>query len=102
MGKPLSRDKMHRTAGWRYKSSKELHAAFDYGVSIGTPIFGVRDGKILKVKDDIKDLDPDVDGQSLDPTNFIAQRIKYKGAKATVTYVHISQHAALVKEGDDV
>jgi hypothetical protein len=101
MGKPLSRNKMHRTAGWRYPSSKELHAAFDYGVDIGTPIFAVRGGKILKVVDHIKNLDPDVDGQSGDDPNFIAQRIKYRGAKATVLYVHISKNA-FVSDGDEV
>jgi hypothetical protein len=101
MGKPLPRKKMNRTAGWRYPSSNNLHAAFDYGVSIGTPVFAVRAGKILKVVDDIKNLEPNRDGNSGDPPNFIAQRIKYKGAKATVTYVHISKNA-FVAEGDEV
>jgi hypothetical protein len=102
MGKPLSRTMMkNRTAGWRYPSSGELHAAFDYSVPIGTPIFAVRGGKILKVVDKIKNLEPDEDGKSGDPPNFIAQRIKYKGARATVFYVHISKRA-FVDELDEV
>jgi len=102
MGKPLPRKNMKsRTAGWRYSSNNELHAAFDYEVPIGTPVFAVRRGKILKVVDHIKNMKPDEDGKSGDPPNFITLRIKYKGAKATVTYVHISKRA-FVNEGDEV
>ena len=100
MGKPLPRKNMDWTAGWRY-SNGNLHAAFDYGVPIGTPVFAVRAGKILKVVDDIKNLKPNEDGNPGDDPNFITQRITYKGAKATVTYVHISKKA-FVEEGDQV
>ena len=100
MGKPLSRKNMNRTAGWRY-SNGTLHAAFDYGVPIHTPVFAVRAGKIMKVVDNIPNLGLDEDGKSGDPPNFILQRIKYKGARATVIYAHLSPHV-LVNEGDHV
>jgi len=92
---------MNKTAGWRYPSDNQLHAAFDYQTSIGTPVFAVRRGKILKVVDNIKNLGLNENGESGDPPNFITQRIKHKGAKATVTYVHISKNA-FVKAGDEV
>jgi hypothetical protein len=100
MGKPLSRKNMNRTAGWRY-SSGTLHAAFDYGVDLHTPVFAVRPGKILKVVDNIPNLDKDVDGQPNTPANFILQGIKFKGDKATVIYAHLSPHV-LVNQGDQV
>ena len=102
MGKPLPRTNMkNRTAGWRYPTSKALHAAFDYEAPIGTPVFAVRAGKILKVVDHIKNLEPSQDGESGDPPNFITQRIKFRGQNATVIYVHISKRA-FVKEGEEV
>jgi hypothetical protein len=102
MGKPLSRKQMkQRTAGWRYPGNNKLHAAFDYSVEIGTPIFAVRGGRIEAIVDNIPNLDKDEDGQPNTPPNFIAQSIKYKGARATVLYVHISPHA-FVNKNDPV
>jgi hypothetical protein len=102
MGKPLSRKNMKRTAGWRY-SNGTLHAAFDYGVPIHTPVFAVRAGKILKVVDSIPNLRADENGKSGDPPNFILQRVKFRGAHATVIYAHISPRPPdLVHEGDHV
>lgn len=89
MGKPLSRDLMDRSAGWRY-SNGVLHAAFDYRVPIRTPIFAVRKGRITRVELSQPNLDVDVDGKSGDRPNFIQQRVTYKGVDATVTYAHVS------------
>ena len=92
---------MSRPIGWRYPTSHNLHAAFDYGVPIHTPVFAVRAGKILKVVDSIPNLGVQENGESGDPPNFILQGIKYKGAKATVIYVHLSPRVR-VREGDHV
>jgi hypothetical protein len=101
MGKPIARKVIPRpSAGWRY-SNNTLHAAFDYSVPIGTPVFAVRAGRILKVVDHIPNLAPDEDGPSGAPANFIPEAIKFKGDRATVAYAHLSPHA-LVAEGDEV
>lgn len=92
---------MQRTAGWTYPSSGSIHAGVDFGVDIGTPVFAVRDGTILKVVDNIPNLRPDQDGESGDPPNFILQEITYKNEPATVVYLHLSPRIRL-KEGDPV
>ena len=47
MARPLGTKNLVLKAGWRY-SSRDLHASFDYEATIGTPVFAVRDGHILK------------------------------------------------------
>jgi peptidase M23-like protein len=91
---------MHLTAGWTY-SSGAIHAGYDYGVDIGTLVFAVRHGHILRIVDNIRNMDPGDDGKSGDPPNFILQGIMYKGDPATVVYLHVSPNV-LVKEGEEV
>ena len=100
MALPLRKQDLNRTAGWLY-SSGNIHAGFDYAVDIGTPVFAVRKGPILKTVDDIPNLSPQKDGQSGDPPNFILEAIQYKGEPATVIYLHVSPHLP-VKAGDEV
>jgi len=88
------------TAGWKYPSGG-IHAGFDYSVPIGTPLFAVRGGTILLMRDTIPNMDPGQDGKSGDPANFIMLRIMYKKHPATVLYLHISPNAK-VKQGDEV
>ena len=97
---PLSAKKLNLTARWLYPSGK-IHAGYDYSVPIGTPVFAVRRGRILKTRDDIDNLPTDKDGKSGDPPNFILQAIHYKHQPATVVYMHVSPHV-LVNEGDEV
>lgn len=100
MNMPLSRKNMELGTTWRY-SNGEIHAAHDYRVPIGTPIFAVRNGVILHVRDTIKNMPLSKEGKSGDPANFILQGITYKGELATVAYVHVSPNV-LVKPGDRV
>lgn len=97
---PLSPKQLNLTARWLYPSGK-IHAGYDYAVPIGTPVFAVRHGRILKVRDDIRNLPADRDGVSGDPPNFIMQAIHYKREPATIVYLHVSPDV-LVKEGDEV
>jgi hypothetical protein len=90
MALPLPRKEMNLTARWKY-SSGALHAAFDYGVDIGTPLFAVRRGRILRFRDDVRDLHPDANGQSGDPVNFLMLGIRFRKQPATVLYLHIKQ-----------
>lgn len=91
---------MNRTAGWLYSSGK-IHAGFDYAVDIGTPVFAVRGGHVLKTVDGIPNLQPERDGQSGDPPNFLLLGTRYKGEPATVIYLHVSPNLP-VKAGDEV
>lgn len=100
MSHPLPVGHRTVTAGWKY-SSGTIHAGFDYSVPIGTPVFAVRKGRILKVVDNVKNLAPHQNGFSGAPVNFILQAIMFNGEPATVLYLHISPHAP-VNEGDTV
>ena len=97
---PLSAKNMNLTARWLYPSGA-IHAGYDYAVPIGTPVFAVRHGRILKIRDDIHNLPKDKDGKSGDPPNFILQGFHYKHEPATIVYMHVSPHV-LVNEGDEV
>lgn len=100
MSHPLPVGSRSVAAGWKY-SGGNIHAGFDYSVPIGTPVFAVRRGHILKVVDHVKNLAPTRDGVSGAPVNFILQAIVFDGKPATVLYLHISPDV-LVKEGDTV
>lgn len=100
MSDPLPHKNMILTSQWLY-SKGGIHAGFDYSVPIGTPLLAVRDGKILKVVDHIKNLPPDKDGKSGDDPNFIMLGITYKNEPVTVLYLHVSPDVKL-KAGDPV
>lgn len=100
MALPLARKNLVLKAGWRYPSGA-LHASFDYEANIGTPVFAVRDGRILKTRNDVPNLGVNEEGHTGDPVNFILQVITYKNAPATVLYLHLSP-GFTVKAGDDV
>lgn len=100
MSHPLPVGQRTVAAGWKY-SGGNIHAGFDYSVPIGTPIFAVRKGHILKVVDNVKNLAPNKDGVSGAPVNYILQAIMFNGEPATVLYLHISPNVP-VKEGDTV
>jgi hypothetical protein len=97
---PLARKHMNLTAKWLY-SSGAIHAGYDYGVDIGTPVFAVRNGRILKVVDNIQNMAADQAGQSGDPPNFIIQGFTYNKEPACIVYLHISPNVP-VSEGDEV
>jgi hypothetical protein len=103
MNAPLARKNLNRTphVGWLYESSGIIHAGFDYGVKKGTPVFAVRNGRILKVVDHIPNLDANDEGHKNDPPNFIIQGFTYNREPACIIYMHISPNAP-VKEGDEV
>lgn len=100
MSHPLPVGHRRVSAGWTYSKGGK-HAAFDYGTPIGTPVFAVRRGRILKVVDHHDNLHKDTDGLSGTEPNYILQAIMLNGVPATVAYVHISPNA-LVREGDQV
>ncbi len=100
MSLPLSPKKMSLGTTWRY-SSGSLHAGFDYGVGIGTPVFAVRNGVILAVNDDQPNMAPDQEGVTGQEANWVMQGITYKGDLATVLYLHVSPKVP-VQKGDRV
>src|SRR5215510_11412489 len=63
-------------------------------------LFGT-DISILRIVDNIRNMDPSEDGKSGDDPNFILQGIMYKGSPATVVYMHVSPNV-MVKEGEEV
>jgi hypothetical protein len=102
MSKPLRRKHMDLTARWLYPSSGKIHAGYDYRADIGTPFFAVRGGTIRGFRDEIPDMDPDEDGESGMPANFVLLEILYKGRPATFVYLHIKQHSVQVELGETV
>lgn len=86
MALPLPSKRMRVGTGWRY-SDGGLHAAFDYPVPIGTPIFAVADGKILDCNDGVSNQPVRRTGA---PSNWILLGITYRGRPASVYYQHLS------------
>lgn len=74
---------MNLTAKWLY-SSGAIQAGYDDRVDIGTPVFAVRGGHILKKVENIKNLELDKDGERGDPPNYILQVTLYKDEPATI------------------
>lgn len=102
MATPLSSEHMKRTTGWVYDDEAHtIHAGYDYPVDMHTPLYAVRGGRILKMRDTIENLPADKDGKKGDPPNFVLLGITYKGKPATVVYLHVSPNAP-VREGDKV
>jgi hypothetical protein len=102
MATPLSSEHMKRTTGWTYDDEAHtIHAGYDYPVDMHTPLYAVRGGRILKVRDSIENLDKNKDGKTGDPPNFVLLGITYKGKPATVVYLHVSPDGP-VREGDKV
>ncbi len=85
---------------WRY-SKGDLHAGYDYGVPIGTPVFAVRNGIVLATNDDQANMAPDQEGVSGQEANWVMQGITYKGDLATVLYLHVSPNVP-VQKGDQI
>jgi hypothetical protein len=85
---------------WRY-SDGDLHAAYDYRVGLGTPLFAVRDGVVLACNDGVKNNAAGADPIPNSPSNWVLLGIKYKGRPASVYYQHLSP-GLNVKKGDKV
>lgn len=85
---------------WRY-SDGDLHAAFDFAVVTGTPLFAVRDGVILDCNDGVANNPPGVNPGSGAASNWVLLGIRYKGKPASVYYQHLSP-GLNVKKGDKV
>jgi hypothetical protein len=93
MSNPLPDTKMTVGTKWNYDDGG-IHAAYDYPVDIGTPLFAVRGGKILSIRDTIDNMDKDEDGVPNQPANFIMLGITYKSEPVTVLYLHVHPHEA--------
>src|SRR5215217_3118156 len=100
MALPMSKQNLHLFTQWLY-SDKRIHAGFDYPIIIGTPVYAVRAGRILKAVGSHKNLDVAKDGTSETPLNFVLLGITYKHKPATVVYLHVSPNLP-VRTGDDV
>jgi hypothetical protein len=100
MALPMSKQHMQLGTEWLYKD-KTIHAGYDFGVDMHTPVFAVRAGRILKKVDTIENLGVNEDGEKGDDPNYVLLGITYKGKPATVVYLHVSPHLP-VKEGDEV
>jgi murein DD-endopeptidase MepM/ murein hydrolase activator NlpD len=82
-----ARFKFHKDAKWR----KDLHLALDYGAPIGTPVYAVADGKIVK--------------QGIDSTGgvFIYLQVRVgKVYKVIALYYHLQKGSFQFKTGDTV
>lgn len=75
--------------GWRY-SSGSLHAAHDYPMPIGTPLFAVSDGVIGARVTGVDPDSPNVN-YSGEPSNWVLLWTYYKGKKVTVYYQHLAR-----------
>ena len=67
--------------------------AYDFGMSIGTPLVAVRDGEVMDAKDDIED------GTGCPQNSYI--RIRHDDG-TIANYLHITKGGALANKGDRV
>ena len=67
MAQPLPAGNLKVGTGWRY-SKGGIHAAFDYPVVIGTPVFAVADGVVLDCHDGVSNKPKQVTGA---PSNWV-------------------------------
>ncbi|TDD45016.1 M23 family metallopeptidase [Kribbella antibiotica] len=87
MAQPLPAGKLTVGTRWRY-SQGGLHAAFDYPVELGTPVFAVAAGVVLDCNDGVTNKPkPNVVGA---PSNWVLLGITHAGRKASVLYQHLS------------
>ncbi|MEU4608532.1 M23 family metallopeptidase [Kribbella sp. NPDC023972] len=87
MAQPLPAGKLRVGTGWRYSKGGK-HAAFDYPVVIGTPVFAVASGVVLDCNDGVTNRPkPGVVGA---PSNWVLLGITHAGRKASVLYQHLS------------
>ncbi|WP_238355686.1 M23 family metallopeptidase [Kribbella sandramycini] len=86
MAQPLPAGKLTVGTRWRY-SKGGLHAAFDYPVVTGTPVFAVADGVVLDCNDGVTNKPKQVTGA---PSNWVLLGITHAGRKASVLYQHLS------------
>jgi hypothetical protein len=98
MALPLPAGKLIVGTRWRY-SDRGLHAAFDYKVGNGTPVFAVANGTVLDCNDGVTNTPKP--GQTGAPSNWVVLGITYSGRKASVLYQHLSP-GLNVKKGQKV
>ena len=87
-------------AGYRY-SNGTLHAAWDIGMPIGTPLYAPRDGIVLDCNDGVKNDGPNSPDYTNEPSNWILLGIEMNGQK----YGFYSQHMSpglKVRKGEHV
>lgn len=93
-------------AGWRYTSGT-LHASWDVGTPMGTPLYAIGDGTIVDCNDGVRDQPPGQPAGSGAPSNWIILRFefpagKYKGKTGHAYYQHLTKGGVKVKKGDKV
>jgi murein DD-endopeptidase MepM/ murein hydrolase activator NlpD len=97
MSLPLPADKMKVGTQWRY-SKGGLHAAFDFPVPSGTPVFAVAAGTVLACNDGVTNKPKQVPGAA---SNWVLLGIIHRGRNASVLYQHLSPGID-VKQGQKV
>jgi murein DD-endopeptidase MepM/ murein hydrolase activator NlpD len=98
---PLSENLMKIGTTWRY-SKGGLHAAIDYRVNTGTPVFAVANGTILACNDGVTNVPKQVSGA---PSNWVLLGMKHDGRPVSVLFQHLSpginvSQGQKVKAGD--
>ena len=96
----MSKENLHLFTEWLYSDGR-IHAGFDYPTIIGTQVYAVRAGRILKAVGSNPNLGVAEDGTSKTPLNFVLLGITYKHKPATVVYLHVSPNLP-VRTGDEV
>lgn len=81
------------TVGGRWWNGNNTpHAAADYSVSIGTPVFAVRNGTILDFNDGEKDHEADGLEHGIgEDGNWILLGTTYKDRDASILYLHLTK-----------
>lgn len=76
------------TAGYRY-SSGAIHAAHDYAMGVGTPLYAIGDGTVAECNDGVANNTPGYSPGSGSPSNYVLLWTTWKGQPITVFYQHL-------------
>lgn len=96
------RDLLRISTGFRYNSGA-LHAATDYAMPDGRPLYAARAGKVTDMNSGVVDYTPGRPGNQYgqgavgSPSNWVLLQVTYAGKPATLYYQHMQR--VVVKRG---
>lgn len=103
------RHPMNGTGNYSATHDSPQQYADDLGVEIGTDVYAMRSGKVIKVEQGFADMSPNQQGSQADQFNVNYILIEHdtdvsheSGKPYRSMYMHIMQNSAVVQEGDRV
>jgi len=101
MSPPADPHMLRRITATKRYSSGRAHFAYDFAMSIGTPLYAIGSGVILDCNDGVPDQPRGRSAGPNSPSNWVLLGTTWKGKKITVYYQHMTR-GLRVKKGQKV